>query len=115
VGYQKHGTFWVQIIKDPIFQEQKRRPTDLQDRFRKVIPDLYEAAGYKPRSISKKRIADAISPCELRPMTKYQIPSVCLVEPSQRNRMNKNEGLFRRGTKSVPQSATNLDDETSGG
>jgi len=112
-GYEKHGTLWAQIVKDPIFQEQKRRSTDLRDRFRNAFPDLYEAAGYKPRPVSKKkRIVDAISP--LRAATDDQIPSVCLVGPSRRKRANTNEGLFRRGTKSVPQSATNSDNETSG-
>ena len=111
-GYEKHGTLWAQIVKDPIFQEQKRRSTDLRDRFRNAFPELYEAAGYKPRPVSKKkRIADHIS---IRAATDDQIPSVCLVGPSRRKRANTNEGLFRRGTKSVPQSATNSDDETSG-
>jgi hypothetical protein len=74
---------------------------------------LYEAAGYKPRPVSKKkRIVDPISP--LRATADDQIPSVCLVGPSRRKRANTNEGLFRRGTKSVPQSATNSGDETSG-
>ena len=112
-GYEKHGTLWAQIVKDPIFQEQKRRSTDLRDRFRNAFPDLYEAAGYKPRPASKKkRIVDHISPpCAV---TDDQIPSVCLVGPSRRKRANTNEGLFRRGTKSVPQSATNSDYESSG-
>ena len=111
-GYEKHGTLWAQIVKDPIFQEQKRRSTDLRDRFRNAFPELYEAAGYKPRPVSKKkRIVDPIS---LRAATDDQIPSVCLVGPSRRKRANTNEGLFRRGTKSVPQSARNSDDETSG-
>ena len=112
-GYEKHGTLWAQIVKDPIFQEQKRRSTDLRDRFRNAFPDLYEAAGYKPRPASKKkRIVDPISP--LRAATDEQIPPACLVGPSRRKRANTNEGLFRRGTKSVPQSATNSDDESSG-
>ena len=112
-GYEKHGTLWAQIVKDPIFQEQKRRSTDLRDRFRNAFPDLYEAAGYKPRPMSKKkRIVDPVSP--LRAATDDQIPSVRLVGPARRKRANTNEGLFRRGTKSVPQSATNSGDETSG-
>jgi len=111
-GYEKHGTLWAQIVKDPIFQEQKRRSTDLRDRFRNAFPELYEAAGYKPRPVSKKkRIVDSIS---VRAATDDQIPSGCLVGPSRRKRANTNEGLFRRGTKSVPQSARNSDDETSG-
>ena len=111
-GYEKHGTLWAQIVKDPIFQEQKRRSTDLRDRFRNAFPDLYEAAGYKPRPVSKKkRIVDPVSP--LRAAVDDQIPSVCVVGPTRRKRSNTNEGLFRRGTKSVPQSADNSDDETS--
>ena len=111
-GYEKHGTLWAQIVKDPIFQEQKRRSTDLRDRFRNAFPELYEAAGYKPRPASKKkRNVDPVSP--LRTAADDQIPS-CLVGPSRRKRANTNEGLFRRGTKSVPQSATNSGDESSG-
>ena len=111
-GYEKHGTLWAQIVKDPIFQEQKRRSTDLRDRFRNAFPDLYEAAGYKPRPVSKKkRMVDPVSP--LRAAADDQLPP-CLVGPSRRKRANTNEGLFRRGTKSVPQSTTNSDDESSG-
>ncbi|KAA1466870.1 hypothetical protein DENSPDRAFT_743887, partial [Dentipellis sp. KUC8613] len=40
-GYDKHGTVWATIVKDPIFQEQNRRSTDLRDRFRNAFPDLY--------------------------------------------------------------------------
>lgn len=53
-GYEKHGTLWAQIAQDPVFQSQQRRSTDLRDRFRNAFPDLYEAAGYKPRTPSKK-------------------------------------------------------------
>ena len=112
-GYEKHGTLWAQIVKDPIFQDQKRRSTDLRDRFRNAFPDLYEAAGYKPRPVSKKkRVVDPVSLS--RAVADDRIPPVRLVGPSRRKRSNTNEGLFRRGTKSVPQSATNSDDETSG-
>ena len=112
-GYEKHGTLWAQIVKDPVFQEQKRRSTDLRDRFRNAFPDLYEAAGYKPRPVSKKKkIVDPVSP--LRVVADDKMPSVCRIGPSRRKRANTNEGLFRRGTKSVPQSATNSGDETSG-
>lgn len=111
-GYEKHGTLWAQIVKDPIFQEQKRRSTDLRDRFRNAFPDLYEAAGYKPRPVSKKkRIVDPVPP---RAVADDKVPPICLIGPSRRKRANTNEGLFRRGTKSVPQSATNSGDETSG-
>ncbi|KAF9555979.1 hypothetical protein CPC08DRAFT_670406, partial [Agrocybe pediades] len=55
-GYEKHGTTWATIVKDPIFQEQNRRSTDLRDRFRNAFPDLYQAAGYKPRTAAKKKL-----------------------------------------------------------
>src|ERR1700761_7458654 len=48
-GYEKHGTSWATIVKDPVFQIQNRRSTDLRDRFRNAFPDLYLSAGYKPR------------------------------------------------------------------
>lgn len=46
---------WSSILKDPIFRAQNRRPTDLRDRFRNAYPDLYEAAGYKPRNNASKK------------------------------------------------------------
>ncbi|TFY77377.1 hypothetical protein EWM64_g6637 [Hericium alpestre] len=58
-GYDKHGTVWAAIVKDPIFQEQNRRSTDLRDRFRNAFPELYKAAGYKPRATAKKTKAGA--------------------------------------------------------
>ena len=54
-GYDKHGTVWATIVKDPIFQAQNRRSTDLRDRFRNAFPELYQAAGYKPRNTTKKK------------------------------------------------------------
>ena len=59
----------------------------------------------------KMRIVYPVSP--IRAAADDQIP-LCLIGPSRRKRANTNEGLFRRGTESVPQSVTNLDDETSG-
>ncbi|KZV82018.1 hypothetical protein EXIGLDRAFT_844110 [Exidia glandulosa HHB12029] len=53
-GYEMHGTLWAQIAQDPVFQAQQRRSTDLRDRFRNAFPELYEAAGYKPRTPAKK-------------------------------------------------------------
>jgi hypothetical protein len=52
-GYEKHGTSWATIVKDPVFQVQNRRSTDLRDRFRNAFPDLYISAGYKPRPPQK--------------------------------------------------------------
>jgi len=110
-GYEKYGTLWAQIVKDPIFQEQKRRSTDLRDRFRNAFPDLYEAAGYKPRLTRKKVIVDPVSP--LRVVDDDELPLVYPVEPFQRERANSNEGPSRRGTRSVSHSAANSNDENS--
>ncbi|EIM84329.1 uncharacterized protein STEHIDRAFT_148425, partial [Stereum hirsutum FP-91666 SS1] len=40
-GYERHGTVWAAIVKDPVFKGQGRRSTDLRDRFRNAFPDLY--------------------------------------------------------------------------
>jgi Myb-like DNA-binding domain len=110
-GYEKHGTVWAAIVKDPIFQEQNRRSTDLRDRFRNAFPHLYEAAGYRPRPVAKKRRGEVHTP--LRAATDDQLHPINLAGPSRRKRALTNEGLFRRGTKSVPQSTANSDDEES--
>lgn len=47
--YELHGTSWATIVKDPVFQIQNRRSTDLRDRFQNAFPELYVGAGYKPR------------------------------------------------------------------
>ncbi|PVF94724.1 hypothetical protein CPB86DRAFT_740042 [Serendipita vermifera] len=59
-GFEKHGTVWALIAKDPALSS--RRSTDLRDRFRNAFPDLYEKAGYKPRPNRplKKRRGDEI-------------------------------------------------------
>lgn len=58
-GYDRHGTVWATIVKDPVFKEQGRRSTDLRDRFRNAWPELYAKAGYKPRAnAAKKKKAD---------------------------------------------------------
>ncbi|KZT37192.1 hypothetical protein SISSUDRAFT_882489 [Sistotremastrum suecicum HHB10207 ss-3] len=54
-GYEQHGTTWATIVKDPVFQSQNRRSTDLRDRFRNAFPELYLKAGYKPRSLPKAK------------------------------------------------------------
>ncbi|CAH7688114.1 hypothetical protein BY996DRAFT_8410439 [Phakopsora pachyrhizi] len=46
-GYAKYGTAWSSIQRDPLLSS--RKATDLRDRFRNAFPDLYAAAGYKPR------------------------------------------------------------------
>ncbi|TBU21569.1 hypothetical protein BD311DRAFT_812195 [Dichomitus squalens] len=53
-GYDKHGTVWAAIVKDPTFQAQNCRSTGLHDRFCNAFPDLYQPAGYKPRNTTKK-------------------------------------------------------------
>ena len=101
-GYEKHGTLWAQISKDPIFREQKRQPIDLRDRFKKAFPDLYKAA-YERKPA---QTVDLLSPAHAA--IDDQIP----VLPPRRKRANSNEESFRRGTKSVPQSAAGSDGET---
>jgi hypothetical protein len=55
-GYDAHGTVWATIVKDPAFRAQGRKSTDLRDRFRNAFPELYQAAGYKPRTSAKKKL-----------------------------------------------------------
>ncbi|KAJ3886450.1 hypothetical protein GG344DRAFT_57419 [Lentinula edodes] len=114
-GYEKHGTVWATIVKDPIFQEQNRRSTDLRDRFRNAFPELYQAAGYKPRTAVKKKIA----PTQLiRAATDDQL-AMSTTGPvrmqTRRRRRNTSQGIFRGGTKSVPQSNAPSEDEMSSG
>ncbi|KAK0502531.1 hypothetical protein EDD18DRAFT_1317553 [Armillaria luteobubalina] len=114
-GYQKYGTVWATIVKDPIFQEQGRRSTDLRDRFRNAFPELYMAAGYKPRNAAKKKGADG-SKVLIRAATDDQL-SMSTSGPSthRRKRRNTSQGLLRGGTKSVPQSTAPSEDEASSG
>ncbi|OCH87178.1 hypothetical protein OBBRIDRAFT_736609 [Obba rivulosa] len=109
-GYDKHGTVWATIVKDPIFQEQNRRSTDLRDRFRNAFPDLYQAAGYKPRTNTKKK---SQTPQPVRAATDDQLASSSTSGPSQRKRRHTDQGLLRGGTKSVPGSAACSEDEDS--
>ncbi|EJF59247.1 hypothetical protein DICSQDRAFT_172230 [Dichomitus squalens LYAD-421 SS1] len=51
-GYNKHGTAWATIVKDPIFQAQNCKCTNLRDRLRNASPDYYQAVCYKPRNIT---------------------------------------------------------------
>ncbi|KAI0338683.1 hypothetical protein BDW22DRAFT_1422972 [Trametopsis cervina] len=126
-GYDKHGTVWATIVKDPIFQDQNRRSTDLRDRFRNAWPELYAKAGYKPRATAgkKKKTAEAdnlgeSSGARFQPMraaTDDQLPTTsALAGPIRRKRRHTTQGfgLFRGGTKSVPESTTNSEDEDSG-
>ncbi|THH28195.1 hypothetical protein EUX98_g5995 [Antrodiella citrinella] len=134
-GYDKHGTVWATIVKDPIFQEQNRRSTDLRDRFRNAFPELYQAAGYKPRMSAKKKKAlgwDVSMPetsfsttSEFTRKPKSRVHPVRAATddlamgrdglgPVRRKRRNTTQGLFRGGTKSVPESTHNSEGEESG-
>ncbi|KAI6007071.1 hypothetical protein EDD15DRAFT_2394832 [Pisolithus albus] len=113
-GYEKHGTVWAAIVKDPIFQEQNRRSTDLRDRFRNAFPELYQAAGYKPRNSSKKRREGGVL-VPVRAATDDQLTtSRSHIGPTRKKRASR-QGLLRGGTKSVPESATCSEEEESSG
>ncbi|TBU52575.1 hypothetical protein BD310DRAFT_831898 [Dichomitus squalens] len=117
-GYDKHGTVWATIVKDPIFQAQNRRSTDLRDRFRNAFPDLYQAAGYKPRNTTKKTYKGSggrdHGPAQpLRAATDDALASSSSTGPVRRKRRHTDQGLFRGGTKSVPESANVSEDEDS--
>ncbi|KAF5378609.1 hypothetical protein D9615_007140 [Tricholomella constricta] len=115
-GYEKHGTVWATIVKDPVFREQGRRSTDLRDRFRNAFPELYQAAGYKPRNASKKKqLADGAS-LPVRAATDDQLAMSTTGPVRSRRRAHTSQGLLRGGTKSVPQStACSEDDDSSAG
>ncbi|KAL1753745.1 hypothetical protein FB107DRAFT_217136 [Schizophyllum commune] len=110
-GYEKHGTVWATIVKDPVFQEQNRRSTDLRDRFRNAYPELYEAAGYKPRNASTRRRPQAGDP--IRAATDDQLAMSSTGPTRRRRRAHTSQGFLRGGTKSVPQSNANSEDEAS--
>lgn len=118
-GYDKHGTVWAVIVKDPIFQEQGRRSTDLRDRFRNAFPDLYTAAGYKPRGNPKKKVVEssgtAIAKSPMRAATDDQLDLSTGNTQQRKKRRYTSQGLLRGGTKSVPQSAAPSDNEASDG
>ena len=110
-GYDKHGTVWATIVKDPIFQEQNRRSTDLRDRFRNAFPDLYQAAGYKPRNSAKKKLSAAA-----RAVTdEHLLTSSRETGPARRKRRYTTQGFLRGGTKSVPLSPNGSEEEESSG
>ncbi|KAJ7572661.1 hypothetical protein C8J56DRAFT_874906 [Mycena floridula] len=104
-GYEKHGTLWATIAKDPVFQDQNRRSTDLRDRFRNAFPELYEAAGYKPRN---KKMGGPVR-------SATDDTQVGMSSGPRRKRRNTSQGLLRGGTKSVPQSTAPSEDEDSSG
>ena len=108
-GYDKHGTVWATIVKDPIFQEQNRRSTDLRDRFRNAFPDLYQAAGYKPRNSAKKKHSAS------RAVTDEHLHASRETGPARRKRRYTTQGFLRGGTKSVPLSPNGSEEEESSG
>ncbi|KAI0060075.1 hypothetical protein BV25DRAFT_1828164 [Artomyces pyxidatus] len=110
-GYDKHGTVWATIVKDPVFQEQNRRSTDLRDRFRNAFPLLYQAAGYKPRNTGSAKKKGA----GVRAATDEQIHAPRETGPARRKRRYTTQGFLRGGTKSVPLSPTASEDEESSG
>ncbi|KAF4588468.1 hypothetical protein EYR40_010019 [Pleurotus pulmonarius] len=140
-GYEKHGTVWATIVKDPVFQEQGRRSTDLRDRFRNAFPDLYQAAGYKPRAASTKKREKDVAPSTpsstsvgitpddvetiidpagtITAQNTWRRPAIPLPMraatddqiPESGPVRRRRRALFRGGTKSVPQSATVSEDE----
>ncbi|KAF8630080.1 hypothetical protein AX17_005478 [Amanita inopinata Kibby_2008] len=127
-GYEKHGTVWAAIVKDPIFQEQNRRSTDLRDRFRNAFPDLYQAAGYKPRNSARKKQLlqqqqklqpmgnDPAPKASVRAATDDHLTMSSAGPVRSHRRSHTNQGLFRGGTKSVPQStACSEDGDSSAG
>ena len=124
-GYEKHGTVWAAIVKDPVFQEQNRRSTDLRDRFRNAFPDLYQAAGYKPRNSARRKQLHNPEPLQppqpsppktpMRAATDDQLALSSTGPVRSRRRSHTTQGLFRGGTKSVPQSTACSEDEDSSG
>ncbi|KAF8885648.1 hypothetical protein BD779DRAFT_1673605 [Infundibulicybe gibba] len=111
-GYEKHGTVWATIVKDPVFQEQNRRSTDLRDRFRNAFPELYQAAGYKPRNSAKKKLHLDGPKLPIRAATDDQLP-LSTGPVRSRRRAHTSQGILRGGTKSVPQSTVCSEDEDS--
>ncbi|KAG9037634.1 hypothetical protein FRB95_004854 [Tulasnella sp. JGI-2019a] len=72
-GYERYGTTWATIVKDPVFKGMERRSTDLRDRFRNAFPDLYKAAGYKPRpraGTTSSANTESASPAPATPLPK---------------------------------------------
>ena len=107
-GYDKHGAVWAAIVKDPIFQKQSRRSTDIRDRFRHTFPDLYLAAGYKPRRPrnSAKKLSAAS-----RAVTGKYLHASHETGPAHCKRRYTTQGFLQGGTKSVPLSPNSSEEE----
>jgi hypothetical protein len=131
-GYEKHGTVWATIVKDPVFRDQARRSTDLRDRFRNAFPELYQAAGYKPRNAvssgakvkTKKSFGKqggrgpgigvrAATDDQLAMSSTGAGMEMDAAGPVRSRRRAHTTGLLRGGTKSVPQSTACSEDEDS--
>ncbi|TFK32943.1 hypothetical protein BDQ12DRAFT_658603 [Crucibulum laeve] len=128
-GYEKHGTVWAAIVRDPVFLEQGRRSTDLRDRFRNAFPELYQAAGYKPRAGAggKKKVDTPGTSMSAPPVgikgagrvrraatdDQLGVRSSGAGPMRSRRRAQTSQGLLRGGTKSVPQSTAPSEDEES--
>ncbi|KAF8508081.1 hypothetical protein JB92DRAFT_2955228 [Gautieria morchelliformis] len=117
-GYDKHGTLWASILKDPIFHAKNRRSTDLRDRFRNAFPDLYEAAGYKPRvNASKKKKGSEGLPVPVVSDSGHDDSKESqAMRPLRRKRASTAPGLKLNHTRRViPESTTCSDSEESSG
>ncbi|KAG8909559.1 hypothetical protein FRC01_006861, partial [Tulasnella sp. 417] len=109
LGYEKHGTTWATIVKDPIFQSQERRSTDLRDRFRNAFPELYKAAGYKPRPRASTSAASraaagsstAVTSGAVTPSSTAKASTSTASEPSKKGR-----GRGRAASASTSQSSS---------
>lgn len=86
----------------------------MRDRFRNAFPDLYQAAGYKPRGAPKKKKI-SISEGTTLPLRAATDDQIAVAGPVRRRRRHTSQGLLRGGTKSVPQSTTCSEDEYSSG
>ena len=114
-----------------MFKDQARRSTDLRDRFRNAFPELYQAAGYKPRSAtssgSKTKTKKSFGKQSGRglamgvraatddqlAMSSTRVGMDMGAGPVRRRRSAHTTGLLRGGTKSVPQSTACSEDEDS--
>lgn len=131
-GYERHGTVWATIVKDPVFRDQARRSTDLRDRFRNAFPELYQAAGYKPRNATssgpktkaKKTFGKqagrglgvggrAATDDQLVMSSTGAGMEMGDAGPVRSRRRAQTTGILRGGTKSVPQSTACSEDEDS--
>ena len=95
-------------------QEQNRHSTDLRNRFRNAFAELYQAARYKPHNSSEKRNDDGVL-LPMRAATDDQLTSSSgsHIGPTRMKRASR-QGFLRGGTKSLPESVTCSEEESSG-